>query len=96
MLDKLQAIKERWQEVEAELSNPDTISDMKRFAKLNKEYKDLGKIVEQYHIYKNMVSNIDTNKDILANERTRNCVKWPKKNSIFYIPNGRKKKKRFA
>ncbi|MDM1295082.1 peptide chain release factor 1 [Sphingobacterium sp. N143] len=69
MLEKLQAIKERWEEVEAELSNPDTMQDMKRFAKLNKEYKDLGKIVDQYHIYKNMVSNIDTNKDIIMNEK---------------------------
>ena len=69
MLDKLQAIKERWEEVEAELSNPDTMQDMKRFAKLNKEYKDLGKIVDQYHIYRNMVSNIDTNKDIIMNEK---------------------------
>jgi peptide chain release factor 1 len=69
MLEKLQAIKERWEEVEAELSKPETINDMKRFAKLNKEYKDLSKIVEQYHIYKNMVSNIETNKDILANEK---------------------------
>ena len=69
MLEKLQAIKERWEEVEAELSNPETIKDMKRFAKLNKEYKDLGKIVDQYHIYRNMVSNIDTNKDILINEK---------------------------
>lgn len=69
MLDKLQAIKERWQEVEAELGNPDTIKDMKRFAKLNKEYKDLGKIVEQYEIYRNIVSNIDANKDILVNEK---------------------------
>lgn len=69
MLEKLQAIKERWQEVEAELGNPDTIKDMKRFAKLNKEYKDLGKIVDQYHIYRNMVSNIETNKDIISNEK---------------------------
>lgn len=69
MLEKLHAIKVRWEEVEAELSNPDTMSDMKRFAKLNKEYKDLGKIVEQYHIYKNIVSNIDANKDILSNEK---------------------------
>ena len=69
MLDKLQAIKERWEEVEAELSNPDTMQDMKRFAKLNKEYKDLGKIVDQYHIYRNVVSNIDTNKDIIMNEK---------------------------
>ncbi len=69
MLDKLRAIKDRWKEVENELANPDTISDMKRFAKLNKEYKDLGKIVDQYHIYKNIVSNIEANKDILANEK---------------------------
>lgn len=69
MLEKLQAIKERWEEVEAELSKPETISDMKRFAKLNKEYKDLGKIVEQYHIYKNIVSNMEANKDILVNEK---------------------------
>src|SRR5690606_21956142 len=54
---------------EAELSNPDTMKDMKRFAKLNKEYKDLGKIGDQYHIYKNIVSNIDTNKDILGHEK---------------------------
>lgn len=69
MLEKLKAIKDRWEEVERELANPDTINDMSRFAKLNKEYKDLGKIVEQYHIYKNMVSNIETNKKILATEK---------------------------
>jgi peptide chain release factor 1 len=69
MLQKLKAIKDRWDEVERELSNPDTMQDMKRFARLNKEYKDLGKIVDQYHIYKNIVSNIETNKDILANEK---------------------------
>ncbi|HWV74059.1 MAG TPA: peptide chain release factor 1 [Pseudosphingobacterium sp.] len=69
MLEKLEAIKLRWEEVERELSNPDTVNDMKRFAKLNKEYKDLGKIVDEYHIYKNIISNIETNKDILANEK---------------------------
>lgn len=69
MLEKLKAIKDRWEEVERELTSPDAVSDMKRFAQLSKEYKDLGKIVDQYHIYKNMVSNIEANKDILANEK---------------------------
>lgn len=69
MLEKLKAIKDRWEEVERELSSPHAVNDMKRFARLNKEYKDLGKIVEQYHHYKNMVSNIETNKGILANEK---------------------------
>ena len=35
MLEKLQAIKERWEEVEAELSNPETINDMKRVVVLS-------------------------------------------------------------
>ena len=86
MLDKLQAIKERWEEVEAELSNPDTMQDMKRFAKLNKEYKDLGKIVDQYHIYRNMVSNIDTNKDIIMNEKDQELREMAKEElDLLYV-----------
>jgi peptide chain release factor 1 len=69
MLEKLEAIRQRWEEVERDLSNPDTMKDMKRFAHLNKEYKDLGKIVDQYKIYKNVTSNIDANKQILATEK---------------------------
>lgn len=69
MLDKLEAIKQRWQDVEVELSSPDAMADMKRFAQLNKEYKDLRKIVDEYEIYRNVMSNIDSNKQILATEK---------------------------
>jgi peptide chain release factor 1 len=69
MLEKLEAIHQRWKDVEAELSSPDVMSDMKRFAQLNKEYKDLAKIVGEYYIYRNIVSNIETNKEILATEK---------------------------
>ncbi len=69
MLEKLEAIKLRWEEVERELSNPSTMGDMKRFAQLSKEYKDLGKVVDEYKIYHNVVSNIDANKEILTNEK---------------------------
>jgi peptide chain release factor 1 len=69
MLEKLEAINQRWKDVEAELSNPDVMSDMKRYAQLNKEYKDLAKVVDEYNIYRNIMSNIDTNKEILANEK---------------------------
>ncbi|PRY53986.1 peptide chain release factor 1 [Arcticibacter pallidicorallinus] len=69
MLDKLEAIKLRWEEVERELSDPSTMSDMKRYAQLNKDYKDLGKIVDEYKIYKNVVSNIDANREILLSEK---------------------------
>src|SRR4051812_37672432 len=69
MLEKLEAIKQRWEEVERELSNPATMNDMKRFAQLSKEYKDLGKVVDEYHIYHNVISNIEANKQILATEK---------------------------
>lgn len=55
MLQKLQLIKLRWDEVERELSNPEVMTDMKRYAQLNKEYKDLGEdcraiqYLQQYH-----------------------------------------------
>src|SRR5580698_7497294 len=69
MLEKLEAIYQRWKDVEAELSSPDAMADMKRFAQLNKEYKDLAKIVDEYNIYRNIMSNIDSNKEILATEK---------------------------
>lgn len=69
MLEKLAAIKERWEKVELELASPEVVADMKRFAQLNREYKDLGKIVGQYELYKNIISNIDTNKQILSSEK---------------------------
>jgi peptide chain release factor 1 len=69
MLDKLEAIKVRWEEVERELSSPTVMSDMKRFAQLNREYKELTRIVEEYKVYRNMVSNIEANKQILATEK---------------------------
>lgn len=69
MLEKLEAIYQRWKDVEAELSSPDAMADMKRFAQLNKEYKDLAKVVEQYNIYRNIISNIESNKEILATEK---------------------------
>jgi len=69
MLEKLELIYQRWKSVEVELSNPDVMADMKRYAQLNKEYKDLAKIVDEYNIYRNIMSNIDTNKEILATEK---------------------------
>ena len=69
MLDKLEAIKTRWQEVENQLSTPEAMSDMKRFARLNKEYRDLTEIVDKYLEYKNLVDNISNAKGILAGEK---------------------------
>ncbi|MBT5858485.1 MAG: peptide chain release factor 1 [Flavobacteriales bacterium] len=69
MLDKLKAIKDRFQEVERLISAPDAMRDMELYVQLNKEYKDLGPIVDAYHKYKNIVSNITSSKEILKEEK---------------------------
>ncbi|MDY6799942.1 MAG: peptide chain release factor 1 [Bacteroidota bacterium] len=69
ILDKLEGIKLRFDEVGQLITDPDIIADMKRYVKLNKEYRDLEPIVEAYGEYKNILSNIQTAKDILAKEK---------------------------
>ena len=68
MIDKLEAIKVRFDEVSKLIVDPDVISDMKKYIKLNKEYKDLDIIVSVYKNYKNIISNIDSAKKILNEE----------------------------
>lgn len=69
MLDKLEAIKERFEDVSQQLIQPDAMSDMKKYKALNKEYKDLEKIVVEYKKYLNLLSNIDNAKQVIATEK---------------------------
>jgi peptide chain release factor 1 len=69
MLDKLEAIKERFHEVGNLLIQPDIMSDMKRYSSLNKEYKDLDKIVVEYKKYLDILSNIETSKNVISTEK---------------------------
>src|SRR5690606_12572446 len=69
MIYKLEAIKERFDEVSQLIVQPDAMSDMKKYTKLSKEYKDLEKIVSQYKVYKNVVENIDSAKKMLSSEK---------------------------
>jgi len=65
MLDKLKAINDRFQEVERLISSPDAMNDMKLYVLLNKEYKELGPIIKAYLEYKDIISNINSSKEIL-------------------------------
>ena len=68
MLEKLAAIKNRYEEIAEQMSDPNVISDMKKFVQLNKDYKELEPIVEAYIEYKDVVENITSSKDIISNE----------------------------
>ena len=69
MLEKLEAIHERWIAVQEEMNKPDVMSDMKKYIKLNKDYKDLTPVVEAYKEYKNILDNINSTKEILKTEK---------------------------
>jgi peptide chain release factor 1 len=69
MLDKLEAIEQRQISVGEKLTDPGVLADMKKFKQLNKEYKDLTRIVEKYHEYRSLVNNIENCKQILQTEK---------------------------
>jgi len=69
ILERLKGVKERFEEVGRLINEPDIIADMKRYVKLNKEYKDLEPIVKAYNKYKNVISNIESARLILIEEK---------------------------
>jgi len=69
MLDKLELIKERFEETGRLLVQQDIVSDQKRYSVLSKEYKDLEKIVVIYDEYKDVTDKIAQAKQILENEK---------------------------
>ncbi|MEO0311763.1 MAG: Peptide chain release factor 1 [Bacteroidota bacterium] len=69
MLDKLEQIEKKYLQVEQELSQPEATADMKRFTKLNREYKEMQRVVERYKEYKDVLSNIEGAKHIVMTEK---------------------------
>lgn len=68
LLDKLEAINIRFIEVGTLIVDPDIIADMKRYVRLNKEYKDLEEIVVVYKEYKSLLDNLESSKELLKEE----------------------------
>ena len=69
IIDKLEDIKTKWETLGEQLNDPEIIGDMKRFVKINKDYKDLEPIVIAFKEYKNLLANIEEAREILKNEK---------------------------
>ncbi|WKN41621.1 peptide chain release factor 1 [Tunicatimonas pelagia] len=69
MIDKLEAIKDRFEEVGQLMIQPDAMADMKNYTKLTKEYGELEKIVKKYEEYRQVLDNIRSAKDVLETEK---------------------------
>jgi hypothetical protein len=69
ILERLLGVKKRFVEVGDLLTSPDVMSDMKRYIKLNKEYKELKPVVEAYEKYKSAIDNLESTRELLAAEK---------------------------
>ncbi len=69
ILDKLEVIKNRWEEIGEQMNDPQVMQDVKRFVKLNKDYKELEPVVQAYKEYKTILSNIKEARELLETEK---------------------------
>lgn len=98
MLDKLEAIVEKYNHLEELMSDPSIMSDMSRYKKVSKEYKDLKEVVEAFHSYKNVLSNIEDATEMLNDpemaemaemelkELKPQKTEWEEKLKVLLIP----------
>ena len=68
MLEKLEAIKARFAELGVALSNPEIVSDNKKYKQLSKEYRNLEKIVNVRDQYAKILDDIEFNKEVLNSD----------------------------
>lgn len=68
MVDKLEAIRARFNDMAVALTNPEIVSDNKRFSQISKEYRKLEPIVEAYKQYRSCLDGIDFGKEVLNTE----------------------------
>lgn len=69
ILRRLEGLRHKFEEIGQQITDPAVMADMKKFVALNKEYRELEPIVEAYDKYKNILSNINSSKEILATEK---------------------------
>ena len=77
MLDKLEAIKARFDQLGVALTNPEIVNDNRKFTATSREYRSLEKIVQAYNAYKNVLDNIEFNTEVLNgdDDEMRNLAK---------------------
>ena len=78
MLEKLQIVKQRFDEVSDLIIQPDIITDQKRYVQLNKEYKDLRVLMEKRTEYVSLTDNINEAEEIISDGSDPEMVEMAK------------------
>ncbi len=89
LIPKLEAIKQRYNEVADLIIQPDIISDQKKYGQLNKEYSDLGKVVKVFDEYSATLKAIEEADEIISDASDKDLVdlaKLEKQESANRIP----------
>ena len=78
MLDRLQIVKQRFDEISDLIIQPDVISDQKRYVQLNQEYKGLKALAEKRDEYVLLMANIDEANEIISDGSDAEMVEMAK------------------
>ncbi len=69
ILERLEGVKRRFMEIGEMLTHQDVLSDMKKYVKLNKEFRELEPVIDSYEKYRLAVENLASAKELLASEK---------------------------
>ncbi|WP_106791718.1 peptide chain release factor 1 [Aquimarina sp. Aq78] len=78
MIDKLNIVKQRFEEVTDLIIQPDIIADQKKYIKLNKEYKDLKALMDVRDSYIELTDNLKEAEEIIADGSDAEMVEMAK------------------
>ena len=78
MIEKIEIVQQRFIEVSDLIIQPDIIADQKRYVQLNKEYKDLSKIVSKGEVYKSILANIEEANSMIREESDAEMIEMAK------------------
>jgi peptide chain release factor 1 len=65
ILKRLHSVKERHEDLEHQMADPEVIADVDRFTEINKEYRDIEPLVDMYEQYSKLLSNIETAREMM-------------------------------
>ena len=84
ILSRLEGVRARFEEVGQLITDPSVINDMKRYVKLNREYKQLEPVIEALDTYRDVLSNMESARKMLAEEKDEEMKEMAKEELELY------------
>ncbi len=82
LLTKLDGIRRKYETLQQQLSDPSLVQDMKRYITLNKEYAEIGPIIQVGEKYKNAIGNLASAKELLLTEKDEAMREYAKEKRL--------------